>query len=227
MKMTTPRSNQNRLLGDFPSKAVSNIRDECALVELRKGEVLYEPGEQLRAAYFPIQGMISLVAQADGKALEVALVGDEGMVGVPLLLGADSKPLRVLVQSSGNAWRIKAATLKRMTDDKRDLRQALNRYVVLRLAQVAQSAICANAHQLEARLVRRILMMQDRYHSNEISATHESLANMLGVQRTSVSIVAVTLQRKKLVQYSRGILTVLDQKGLEALSCGCYPTAAA
>jgi CRP-like cAMP-binding protein len=225
--MTSPTPGQNRLLG-VPGEAFTRVCGECELVELTKGHVLYEPGERIRDVYFPTQSVISLVAKAAGHAsLEVALVSDEGMVGIPLLLGADSKPLRALVQKSGAAWRIKADAFKRMTDTQRDFRHALNKYALLRLAQVGQNAVCANAHHVEARLARRILMMQDRFHSNELAATQQSLANMLGVRRSSVTVIAGTFQEKKLIQYSRGVLTVLDRKGLETLSCGCYRMAAA
>ncbi len=226
--MTSPTPGRNRLLGDLPRKAFTNVCNECELVELTQGEVLYEPGERIREVYFPIQSFVSLVAKAAGNAsLEVALVGDEGMIGIPLLLGADSKALRVLVQSSGAAWRMKAETFKRMAHTQRALRHALNKYALLRLAQLAQSAICVNAHQVQARLARRLLMMQDRSHSDQLSVTQESLANMLGVRRSSVTIAAGTFQQKRLIKYHRGVLTVLDRKGLETLSCGCYRMAAA
>jgi CRP-like cAMP-binding protein len=173
--------------------------------------------------YFPTQSVVSLVAEAAGNAsLEVSLVGDEGMVGIPLLLGANSKPLRVLIQRSGAAWRMKAETFRRMAESQRVLRLALNKYVLLRFAQVAQTAICANAHQIEARLACRILMMQDPFHSIELPATQQFFANMLGVRRLSVTVIAGTFQQKHLIQYRRGVLKVLDLKGLEGFSCGCY-----
>jgi CRP-like cAMP-binding protein len=226
--MTSPMPGLNRLLGDLPSNSFTWIRGECELVEQTKGDVLYEPGERIRDVYFPTQSVISLVAKAhDHASLEVALIGNEGMVGIPLLLGADTKPLRVVVLRSGPAWRIKAETFRRMTVSLRDFRHALYKYALLRLAQVAQNAVCANAHQVEARLARRILTMQDRFNSNELPATQESLALMLGVRRSSVTVVAGTFQEKKLIQYRRGVLTVLDRKALEALSCGCYRQAAA
>ena len=144
------------------------------------------------------------------------------MIGVPLLLGADTQPLRVLVQGSGKAWRMKAEIFKRMTDTNRPLRRALNKYVLSRLAQIEQNAICAKVHQVEARLARRLVMMQDRSHSDQFHATQESLASMLGVRRSSVTCVAIRFQRKNLIQYNRGTLTVLDRKGLEKISCECY-----
>jgi CRP-like cAMP-binding protein len=226
--MAIPMPNQNRLLGNLPSKAFTSIRGGCELVELTRGEVLCEPGEHICDAYFPTQSVISLVAKVAGdSSLEVALVNDEGMVGIPLLLGGDSKPLCAIVLRSGAAWRMKAETFKRMAASQRDFRQALNQYALLRLAQVAQNAICSNAHAIEARLARRILTMQDRFHSNELPATQESLANMLGVRRSSVTVIAGTFQERQLIQYCRGVLTVLDRKGLEAVSCECHRAAAA
>jgi CRP-like cAMP-binding protein len=187
------------------------------------GDVLYEPGERIRDVYFPTQSVVSLVAKAGGDAsLEVALVSDEGMIGIPLLLGGDSKPLRVLVQSSGTAWRMQAETFKRMTDTQQALREALNKYALARLAQVAQNAICANAHSTEARLARRLLMMQDRSHSDEIRATQDSLASMLGVRRTTVTLLAISFQQRNIIQYVRGTVTVLDRSGLKKISCECY-----
>src|ERR1700691_6806530 len=138
--MTRAMPVQNRLLADLPSNAFDSIRNECELVELATGDVLYEAGERIREVYFPTQSVVSLVAKAAADALlEVALVSDEGMIGIPLLLGSDRKPLRVLVQKSGPAWRMKAETFKRMTDTQQALRDALNEYALLRLAQVAQN----------------------------------------------------------------------------------------
>jgi len=221
--MTSLMPVHNRLLGDLSGRAFTRIRNECEVIDLMAGDVLYEPGERIRDVYFPTQSVVSLVAKAGGDAsLEVALVSDEGMIGIPLLLGGDSKPLRVLVQSSGTAWRMQAETFKRMTDTQRALREALNKYALARLAQVAQNAICANAHSTEARLARRLLMIQDRSHSDEIRATQDSLASMLGVRRTTVTLLAISFQQRNIIQYVRGTLTVLDRSGLKRISCECY-----
>jgi CRP-like cAMP-binding protein len=219
---------QNRLLEELPSRTFKSLCTESELVELTTGDVVCEPRERIRDVYFPTESFLSLVAKVAGDAcLEVALVGDEGMIGVPLLLGADTQPLRVLVQGSGKAWRMKAEIFKRMTDTNRPLRRALNKYVLSRLAQIEQNAICAKVHQVEARLARRLVMMQDRSHSDQFHATQESLASMLGVRRSSVTSVAVRFQRKNLIQYNRGTLAVLDRKGLEKISCECYVAARA
>jgi CRP-like cAMP-binding protein len=218
---------QNRLLADLPSNTINSIRNECELVELTTGDVLYEPGERIREVYFPTQSVVSLVAKAAEDALlEVALVSDDGMIGVPLLFGADSKPLRVLVQSSGPALRIKAETFKRMTDAQQALREKLNEYALLRLAQIEKNAICANSHPIEARLARRLLTMQDRSSSVKFPATQATLANMLGVRRSVVTLVAVTFEQKHLIDYDEGTITILDRNGLENLACDCYSAAA-
>jgi CRP-like cAMP-binding protein len=214
---------QNRLLADLPSSALNSIRDECELVELATGDVLYEAGERIRDVYFPTQSIISLVAKAAADALlEVAMVSDEGMIGIPLLLGADSKPLRVLVQKSGPAWRMKAETFKRMTDTQQALRESLNRYALLRLAQVAQNAVCSKFHRIEARLARRLLTMHDRSHSNPFPTTYAFLANMMGERCSIVTLAAVTFEEHNLIDYQGGIVTILDRAGLEILSCECY-----
>jgi CRP-like cAMP-binding protein len=221
--MTRAMPVQNRLLADLPSNAFNSIRNECELVELATGDVLYEAGERIREVYFPTQSVVSLVAKAAADALlEVALVSDEGMIGIPLLLGSDRKPLRVLVQKSGPAWRMKAETFKRMTDTQQALRDALNEYALLRLAQVAQNAICANIHRIEARLARRLLMMQDRSYSDQFPATHASLANMLGERRSIVALVTLTFEQKHLIDHQSDTITILDRKGLEILTCECY-----
>jgi CRP-like cAMP-binding protein len=214
---------QNRLLADLPGNAFDSIRNECELVELTAGDVLYEPGERIQEVYFPTQSVVSLVAKAAADALlEVALVSDDGMIGIPLLLGADSKPLQVLVQSSGPAWRMKAETFERMTGTQQALRVVLNEYALLRLAVVEQNAICANIHRIEARLARRLLSMQDRSCSVCFPATHASLANMLGVRRSIATLVTLTFEQKHLIDYDAGTISILDRKGLESLSCECY-----
>lgn len=217
---------KNRLLADLPIDAFNSIRDECELVDLATGDVLYEAGERIREVYFPTQSVVSLVAKAGVDALlEVALVSDEGMIGIPLLFGVDSKPLQVIVQKSGPAWRMKADTFKRMRDTQQALRDALSQYALLRLAQVQQNAVCATSHLIEARLARRLLMMQDRSYSDHFPATHASLANMLGERRSIVERVTLTFEQQHLIDHQSGTITILDRKGMEVLSCDCYVAA--
>ena len=214
---------QNHLLKELPRKAITSFRAECQVIQLTSGDVLLQPDERIRDVYFPTQSIVSLVAKTnDGATLEVLLVGDDGMIGLPLLFGADRKHFQVLVQKSGTALSMKAETFTRMANTSLALRSKLNEYALWRLAQLGQNAICANAHQIEARLARRLLMMRDRSHSDQFHATQESLASMLGVRRSSVTIAAGTFQKEHFIEYNRGTITVLDWKGLERTSCECY-----
>ena len=222
-RMTSEMSIENHLLQELPSEALTSFRAECQVIQLTSGDVLLEPDERIRDVYFPTQSIVSLVAKTnDGATLEVLLVGDEGMIGLPLLFGADRKHFQVLVQKSGTALSMKAETFTRMANTSLALRSKLNEYALWRLAQLGQNAICANAHQIEARLARRLLMMRDRSHSDQFHATQESLASMLGVRRSSVTIAAVTFQKEHFIEYNRGTITVIDWKGLERTSCECY-----
>lgn len=216
----------NALLKALPRKTLQRVRRECELVELSRGDVLGEPGERIRHAYFPVGAFISLVAKSEGNAsLEVALVGDEGMVGIPLILGVDTERLRVVVQGSGKAWRMKAVSFQRVQAANLQLQRRLSIYVTSRLAQLAQNAACSRFHLLEARLARRLLMTQDRAHSDHFHITQEVLAEMLGVRRSGITCAAIPLQRKELIRYHRGDMTVLDRPGLESIACECYQSA--
>jgi CRP-like cAMP-binding protein len=192
-------------------------------VDLTYGDILCEPGKQLRHVYFPNSGIISLLTPVDGHAsVEVGLVGREGMAGMALFLGVGVSPVRMLVQGSGTAMRIKAAAFRREIKRSPVLQRGLNRYLYGFMAQVAQTAGCNRFHQIEARLARWLLMTHDRVKSNEFQLTQEFLAHMLGVRRAGVTLAARELQKKKLIRYSRGKINILDRKGLERASCGCY-----
>ncbi|MEP7063314.1 MAG: Crp/Fnr family transcriptional regulator [Betaproteobacteria bacterium] len=180
-------------------------------------------GERTRHAYFPIQGFISLVTPVEGaSALEVGLVGNEGMHGISLALGVDVSPLRSIVQGGGSALRMSAAAFKREHLESLDFRQQLNRYLYVLMSQLAQSAACTRFHQVDARLARWLLMTSDRAHADEFHITQTFLAWMLGVRRASVTVAALALQKKSLITYKRGAVIVLNRRGLEACACCCY-----
>ena len=215
----------NLLLAGLPHKDRQHLLAGCERVELTFADVLREPADPIRHVYFPCDSFISLVIPVNSRAsLEVELVGNEGMVGVPLMLGVNDSPLRAVVQGSGTALRMDAESFSRELASSLALRQKLQRYTCVLLAQLAQTAACNRFHLLDARLARWLLVTHDRAHSNQFHLTHEVLAQMLGVRRVGVTNAAGLLQKRKLVSYSRGNITVLDRVGLEAVACGCYRT---
>jgi CRP-like cAMP-binding protein len=213
----------NRLLEALPESDRRRFLAGCETVELTFAEVLYTPNERLNQVLFPIKGFISLIMPVDDSAsLEVGMVGNEGMFGVPLALGVDLSPVRAVVQGAGSALRMDAAHFCRELRRSERLQREIARYVFVHLAQLAQTAACTRFHVVEARLARWLLMTQDRAHANAFHVTQEFLALMLGVRRVGVTKAAGALQKRRLIRYSRGDITVLDRRGLKAASCGCY-----
>jgi CRP-like cAMP-binding protein len=213
----------NRLLDGLPHKLRNRILKRCEPIELTFGTILCKPDRRLRYVYFPLTGFISLVATVAGHpSLEMGLIGNEGMLGTTLVLGVNSARLQGVVQGSGTALRLSAAQLQRELQQSLALRRTLKRYLFVLLAQLAQTAACTRFHEIKARLARWLLLTHDRAHADHFHLTHQYLADMLGVQRSAVTIAAGSLQRRKLIRYSRGDIRVLDRRGLEAESCECY-----
>ena len=206
-----PRTDRMRLLG------------ACEPVTLVLADVLCEPGKPTLNVYFPIDGYISLLTLVENKpALEVGMVGREGMLGVQLALGVIAAPLHSLVQGPGKAWRISADAFRSELARSPALQKIMNRYLYVLLAQQATSAACLRFHEIGPRLARWLLMSQDRAHSNSFRMTQEFLAYMLGVRRVGITNAASDLQRSGTIEYQRGELKVLDRSGLEAAACSCY-----
>jgi CRP-like cAMP-binding protein len=215
----------NRLLAALPRKEYLRLLASCKEVELTFADILCEPGDRIRHVYFPAEGFVSLAAPVNGHgSMEVGLIGNEGMLGIPLILGIDVSPLRALVRGSGAALRVDARSFRRELGQSPALQRGLNRYLYALMAQFAQTVACTRFHVLDARLARWLLMTQDRAHSDVFHLTHEFLADMLGVRRVGVTKAAGVLQRSKLIAYRRGHITILDRRGLESVSCECYRT---
>ena len=213
----------NRLLASLPRQCYRQLAPRLAPVALAFGEVLYEPGAPIRDVYFPGGSVVSLLTVVDGRsALEVGLVGREGMVGIPLALGIGVSPVRALVQGRGSALRMSAAGLRKSLRASPALRRALHRYAAALMAQITQTAACNRFHRVEARLARWLLMTRDRVGAGEFHLTQEFLAHMLGVRREGVTGAASALQRRGLIGYRRGDIRIVDRAGLEATACGCY-----
>ncbi len=219
-------SHKNQLLAGLPGVESRQLIARCEPVELAFGDILYEQGDRIRDVYFPTGGFISLISALDEQPrLEVGLVGTEGMLGVSLLLGVNVAPVRALVQGAGPALRMNATQFSREAQRSPALLQRLNCYQYVLMSQLSQLAACTHFHVVEARLARWLLMTRDRAHSDTFAITQEFMAYMLGVRRVGITQAAGKLQKRKLIRYSRGKLTILDVRGLEAAACGCYVVA--
>ncbi len=213
----------NGILAGLPRADRERLQPHLKTVELRLGQVLHEPGARITHCYFPDEGFISLLTVlAPNKAAEVGMVGREGAVGASAAVGIRRSQLRALVQGAGSASRISAARLQDEFNRSDSLRRGLFRFNSLLLGQIAQTAACNRFHNAEKRLARWLLVTRDRLRSERFYLTHQFLSLMLGVRRVGVTNAAGSLARRRLISYSRGNVRILDSKGLEAASCGCY-----
>jgi CRP-like cAMP-binding protein len=221
--MTDRKPPANRVLASLPAKSYQRLRAQLEPVILTFGQILYEPGETIRQVYFPIDCLISLLTAVDKRrTLEVGMVGNEGMAGMPIVLGIDVSGVRALVQGGGHALCVSSTRFRTEFERNQPLQQALFRYTHALMAQISQTAACNRFHTAEARLARWLLMTRERVGSDEFPLTHEFLAHMLGLRREGVTEAASALKRRKLLSYSRGKIQILDVRGLKASTCSCY-----
>ena len=213
----------NGLIDGLPRKPRRGLLDRCERIDLTLGTTLCGADEPLQYVYFPLVGFISLVINlGERPPLELGLIGNEGMLGATLALGVNGAPSRAIVQGAGTALRMSAEQLRRELRDCPALRRILRRYLYVQIAQLSRSAACMHFHEVAPRLARWLLMTHDRAHIDQFHLTHELLADMLGVRRSGVTIAAGALKDRKLISYTRGVIKVLNRKGLEAASCECY-----
>jgi CRP-like cAMP-binding protein len=214
---------ENHLLAALPAEVRARLFPHLEPLQMPLGTVIYESGNELHNVYFPTTAIVSLLyVMLDGASAEIAVVGNEGLVGVALLLGGESMPNRAVVQSAGHVYRLKGDLLKQELKRNGALQPLLLRYTQALLTQMAQTAVCNRHHTLDQQLCRWLLLSLDRLPSNHLVMTQELIANMLGVRREGVTQAAGNLQKAGLIEYQRGHITVIDRAGLEARACECY-----
>ncbi|MFY9317236.1 MAG: Crp/Fnr family transcriptional regulator [Burkholderiales bacterium] len=214
---------QNHLLAALPPGDLERLSPHLELVPMPLGEALYESGGRLQHVYFPTTSIVSLLyVMEDGASAEIAVVGNEGILGISLFMGGETTPSRAVVQSAGYGYRMKAQVLKQEFNRAGPVMHLLLRYTQALITQMAQTAVCNRHHSVEQQLCRWLLLSLDRLTTDELSMTQELIANMLGVRREGVTEAAGKLQRAGLIRYSRGRITVLDRPGLEREVCECY-----
>jgi CRP-like cAMP-binding protein len=213
----------NHLLASLPTAEWGRISPMLEAIELPLGKVLYESGATMSHVYFPTTAIVSLLyVMEDGASAEIAVVGNEGVVGIALFMGGETTPSRAVVQSAGQGYRLRAPVIKDEFNRSGPVMHLLLRYTQALITQMAQTAVCNRHHSLDQQLCRWLLLSLDRLNSSELVMTQELIANMLGVRREGVTEAALTLARLGLIRYARGHITVLDRAALEARVCECY-----
>jgi len=222
--MSSPHSpNQNHLLAALPTAEFERLAAHLELVPMPLGEILYEPGGQLRHAYFPTTAIVSLhYVMESGASAETAGVGNEGVVGISLFMGGDTTPSSAVVQTAGHAYRLEGRLLKQEFNRAGLMQHLMLRYTQALITQMAQTAACNRHHSVEQQLCRWLLLTLDRMPTNELIMTQELVASMLGVRREGITEAAGKLQHAGFIRYRRGHIAVLERSGLEARACECY-----
>ena len=214
---------KNKLLAALPEAEWERWLPQLEWVQMPLGQVLCESGRTISHVYFPTNSIVSLLyVMESGASAEIAVVGNEGIVGISLFMGGESTPSRTVVQSAGEGFRLKARMIKEEFDRSGPVLRLLLRYTQALISQMAQTAVCNRHHSLDQQLCRWLLLSLDRLSGNELVMTQELIANMLGVRREGVTEGALKLQKAGLIQYSRGHITVLNRQGLEERTCECY-----
>ena len=218
-----PDPKKNRLLAALPLADLQRWQPQLETVEMPLGKVLYESGRTLSHVYFPTTAIVSLLyVLEDGASAEIAVVGNEGVVGIALFMGGESTPSRAVVQSAGQGLRLNARTVKQEFELAGPVMHLLLRYTQALITQMAQTAVCNRHHSLDEQLCRWLLLSLDRLQGTQLVMTQELIANMLGVRREGVTEAALKLQKAGLIRYARGHITVIDRDGLERRTCECY-----
>lgn len=218
-------SPSNLLLDSLSEKNRMGFLENCDVVQFKLGDIIYNVGDQIKYVYFPIKSIISLVNPVDKNAgMEVALIGNEGMLGITVMLGSDTTPFRALVQNSGPTIRIATENFLNELRKSPELELKLKRYICVSFSQLVQTTVCNRFHLVEERLARLLLMIHDRTHTKHFHITQELLAQMLGVRRVGVTKAASSLKQKNLITYVRGDIVINNVAGLETSSCICYKT---
>jgi CRP-like cAMP-binding protein len=224
MALTRRTPKQNRLLAALPADIYDRLAPQLELIALPRGWSIYEPGCPLEYAVFPTSSIVSVLSPLEnGTSPEVAVIGNDGVVGIALLMGeAATTQTRAVVQSAGHGFRVRADVFKSAAENEAPLQQLMLRYALCLMTQMSQSAACYRFHSLDQQVCRLLLMCMDRWVSNRLSLTHERISHLLGVRREGVTAASGKLAAAGLISYVRGCITVLDRAGLEARVCECY-----
>jgi CRP-like cAMP-binding protein len=221
--ISTQIAPENRILAALPREDFARLAPHLTTVRLERDEVVYIAGDQIRYVYFPTSGLMSLLSTTEtGSTVEVAMVGNEGIVGFPVILKNSMIPYEVAAQTETEAYRIKAEDLQKEFDKGEALHESILRYLNILIAQISQSALCHRFHTVEEAVGGWLLMVQDRLNTESLNLTQEIISHALGVPRTGVTMAAGTLQRAGLIRYSRGKIMILDRERLEENSCECF-----